>query len=176
MNWQYLVNKARKLFGKKYVLTNDEYIILICSFINRDNRVLDITIPIVKRLFGDNWKKVIDNLRCNDLPMPYAKSWLSDYAEEEQITSTITSIYIKGKFLYIKIFDNLTMDEWAHRFRIYTNNMENNWYALKQLEEWLKKNVNTKMFIPYGISNIKLCEVLERNLVNKWKLGIVKSY
>lgn len=174
MNWSYLLNKVRKMFGKKYVLTNNEYIILICSFINRDNRVLEITIPIVKRLFGDNWKIIIDKLRKNDLPTTRAKKWLCDYAEEEQITSTITSIYIKGRYLCIKIYDTLTHDIWSYDFRVYKKDWQNNWYGLKELEDWLQKNVNTNITIPYGVSNIKLCEILERLLVNKWKLGITK--
>lgn len=174
MNWEYLKSKVCEMFGKKYVLTNDEYIILICSFINRDNRVLGITIPIVKKLFGDNWKIIIDNLRKNDLPTKYCKKWLSNYAEKEKITSTITAIFIKGAYLYIRIYDTMTRDTWDNKFRIYKKDGNNNWYELKKLEKWLQENVNTNITIPYGISNVKLCDILERLLVHKWKLGIVK--
>lgn len=175
MNWSYLLDKTKQMFGKKYVLTNDEYIILICSFINRDNRVLDITIPIVKRLFGDNWKIIIDNLRRNDLPTKYAKKWLSDYAEDAQVTSTITAIYLNGRYLNIKVYDTLTYDDWTFKFRVYKNNWQNNWYGLKQLEKWLQQNTNQKNIkLSYGKSNVSLCYALERVLLNKWKLGIVK--
>lgn len=174
MNWEYLKSKVCEMFGKKYVLTNDEYIILICSFINRDNRVLDITIPIVKKLFGDDWEMIINKLRHNDLPTQYAKSWLCDYAEKEQITTTITAIYIRGRYLVIKVYDTLTHNDWEYTFRVYKKDWNNNWYELKKLEKWLQENVNTNITIPYGISNVKLCETLERLLVNKWKLGIVK--
>lgn len=176
MNWSYLWSKVSRLFGKKYVLTNDEYIILICSFINRDNRVIDITIPIVKRLFGDNWKIIIDNLRKNDLPTQYAKSWLNDYIEDEPITSTITAVYIQGRFLNIKVYDTLTHDDWIYQFRIYKNNWANNWYGLKKLEKWLQDNVNQEIKVPYGVSNVCYCKILETVLLNKWKFGLVKSY
>lgn len=174
MNWNYLTNKVEQMFGKKYVLTRDEYIILICSFINRDNRLIDTTIPIIKKLFGNDWKIIIDNLRRNKLPTKHAKLWLTNYEETEDVTTTITNIFIRGRNLVIRIFDSRTMDFWDKTFRIFKNNWENSWYGLKQLEKWLQDNVNENIKVPYGISNHKYCDVLERNLKGSWKLGIMK--